>query len=151
VKQYADFGLKDSLPLYGSGFLTEGGVLAGQGAAAVGVQTSLHYSTEIDNAANKEFVAAYQDAYDALPTVYAVQAYDAANVLARALEKSGDLSGKAITEALGGLGTIDDSPRGPWSFNGQTPEQTIYLREVTDQGGTLLNSVVTDLGVHAQP
>ena len=52
---------------------------------------------------------------------------------------------------FGGLGTIDDSPRGPWSFNGQTPEQTIYLREVTDEGGTLLNSVVTDLGVHAQP
>jgi branched-chain amino acid transport system substrate-binding protein len=151
VKQYADFGLKDTLPLYGSGFLTEGGVLAAQGEAAVGVQTALHYSTEIDNESNKEFVEAYREAYDALPTVYAVQAYDAANVLARALKESTDLTGKAITDALGGLGTIDDSPRGPWSFNGQTPEQTIYLREVTDEGGTLLNSVVTDLGVHAQP
>jgi branched-chain amino acid transport system substrate-binding protein len=151
VKQYADFGLKDTLPLYGSGFLTEGGVLAAQGEAAVGVQTALHYSTEIDNESNKEFVEAYREAYDALPTVYAVQAYDAANVLARALKESTDLTGKAITDALDGLGTIDDSPRGPWSFNGQTPEQTIYLREVTDEGGTLLNSVVTDLGVHAQP
>jgi branched-chain amino acid transport system substrate-binding protein len=151
VKQYADFGLKDTLPLYGSGFLTEGGVLAAQGEAAVGVQTALHYSTEIDNESNKEFVEAYREAYDALPTVYAVQAYDAANVLARALKESTDLTGKALTDALGGLGTIDDSPRGPWSFNGQTPEQTIYLREVTDEGGTLLNSVVTDLGVHAQP
>jgi branched-chain amino acid transport system substrate-binding protein len=151
VKQYADFGLKDTLPLYGSGFLTEGGVLAAQGEAAVGVQTALHYSTEIDNESNKEFVEAYREAYDALPTVYAVQAYDAANVLARALKESTDLTGKAITDALGRLGTIDDSPRGPWSFNGQTPEQTIYLREVTDEGGTLLNSVVTDLGVHAQP
>jgi branched-chain amino acid transport system substrate-binding protein len=151
VKQYADFGLKQTLPLYGSGFLTEGGVLAAQGDAAIGVQTALHYSTEIDNDSNKEFVAAYQEAYDALPTVYAVQAYDAANVLARALEESSDLGGQAITDALDGLGSIEDSPRGPWSFNGQTPEQTIYLREVTDEGGTLLNSVVTDLGVHAQP
>ena len=98
-----------------------------------------------------EFVQAYQDAYDELPTVYAVQAYDAANVLARALEDAGDLDGTAITEALNGLGEIEDSPRGPWSFNGQTPEQSIYLREVVDENGTLLNSVVTDLGILAQP
>jgi branched-chain amino acid transport system substrate-binding protein len=151
VQQYADFGLKGAVPLYGSGFLTEGSVLDAQGEAAVGVRTSLHYSTEIDNEANAEFVQAYQDAYDELPTVYAVQAYDAANVLARALEEAGDLDGAAITEALDGLGEIDDSPRGPWSFNGQTPEQSIYLREVVDEGGVLLNSVVTDLGVLAQP
>ena len=151
VQQYADFGLKDTIPLYGSGFLTEGSVLEAQGESAVGVQTTLHYSTEIDNEANTEFVQAYQEAYDTLPTVYAVQAYDAANVLARALEESGDTSGPAITEALGNLGSIDDSPRGPWTFNGQTPEQTIYLREVADEGGTLLNTVVTDLGVFPQP
>jgi branched-chain amino acid transport system substrate-binding protein len=151
VQQYAEFGLKDTVPLYGSGFLTEGSVLDAQGEAAVGVRTSLHYSTEIDNEANSEFVKAYQDAYDELPTVYAVQAYDAANVLARALEGAGDLDGAAITAALEGLGEIEDSPRGPWSFNGQTPEQSIYLREVLDEDGTLLNSVVTDLGVHAQP
>jgi branched-chain amino acid transport system substrate-binding protein len=151
VQQYAEFGLKDSVPLYGSGFLTEGSVLDAQGEAAVGVRTSLHYSTEVDNEANAEFVQAYQEAYDELPTVYAVQAYDAANVLARALEDAGDLDGAAITDALDGLGEIDDSPRGPWSFNGQTPEQSIYLREVSEDGGTLVNSVVTDLGVHAQP
>jgi branched-chain amino acid transport system substrate-binding protein len=151
VQQYADFGLKDTIPLYGSGFLTEGSVLDAQGPAAVGVQTTLHYSTEIDNPANEEFVAAYQEAYGELPTTYAVQAYDAANVLDRALEETEDLSGPAITEALDGLGEIDDSPRGPWSFTNQTPEQSIYLREVIDEGGTLLNSVVTDLGVRSQP
>jgi branched-chain amino acid transport system substrate-binding protein len=151
VQQYAEFGLKDSIPLYGSGFLTEGSVLDAQGEAAVGVRTSLHYSTEVDNEANADFVQAYQAAYDELPTVYAVQAYDAANVLARALEEAGDLDGTAITDALDALGEIEDSPRGPWSFNGQTPEQSIYLREVTDEDGTLLNSVVTDLGVLPQP
>src|SRR5688572_24140 len=53
VQQYAEFGLKDSIPLYGSGFLTEGSVLDAQGEAAVGIQTSLHYSTEIENDANQ--------------------------------------------------------------------------------------------------
>jgi branched-chain amino acid transport system substrate-binding protein len=151
VQQYAEFGLKDTVPLYGSGFLTEGSVLDAQGPAAVGVRTTLHYSTEIDNETNTEFVQAYQEAYDELPTTYAVQAYDAANVLARALEEAGDVDGTAVSEALGGLGEIDDSPRGPWSFTDQTPEQAIYLREVVDQGGTLVNSVVEDLGVYAQP
>ena len=151
VQQYDGFGLKDSIPLYGSGFLTEGSVLDAQGESAVGVRTTLHYSTEIDNEANAEFVEAYQAAYDELPTTYAVQAYDAANVLGRALTESGDVSGEAITEALGGLGEIDDSPRGPWTFTNQTPEQSIYLREVADENGTLLNTVVEDLGVLPQP
>ncbi|WP_176445373.1 ABC transporter substrate-binding protein [Blastococcus mobilis] len=151
VQQYDEFGLKDSIPLYGSGFLTEGSVLDAQGESAVGVRTTLHYSTEIDNEANAEFVEAYQAAYDELPTTYAVQAYDAANVLGRALAEAGDVSGSAITEALDGLGEIDDSPRGPWSFTNQTPEQSIYLREVADEGGTLLNTVVEDLGVQPQP
>jgi branched-chain amino acid transport system substrate-binding protein len=151
VQQYADFGLKGSIPLYGSGFLTEGSVLDAQGEAAVGVQTTLHYSTEIDNEANAEFVAAYEEAYGELPTTYAVQTYDAANVLDRALADTEDLSGPAITEALDGIGEIDDSPRGPWSFANQTPEQHMYLREVADEGGTLLNTVVEDLGIKPQP
>ncbi|PRY50172.1 amino acid/amide ABC transporter substrate-binding protein (HAAT family) [Geodermatophilus tzadiensis] len=151
VQQYDAFGLKDTVPLYGSGFLTEGSVLEAQGQSAVGVQTTLHYSTEIDNEANTEFVEAYEAAYDEPPTVFGMTTYDTANVLADALAEAEGLSGDQLSEALDGLGEIEDSPRGPWSFNGQTPEQSIYLREVTDEGGTLVNSVVTDLGSFAQP
>jgi branched-chain amino acid transport system substrate-binding protein len=151
VQQYDQFGLKDSIPLYGSGFLTEGSVLEAQGESAVGVQTTLHYSTEIDNEANQEFVAAYEEAYGELPTVFGMTTYDTANVLDAALEEAEGLSGDEISAALDGVGEIEDSPRGPWTFNGQTPEQSIYLREVTDEGGTLINSVVEDLGVFEQP
>ncbi|MGY1742106.1 MULTISPECIES: ABC transporter substrate-binding protein [unclassified Blastococcus] len=146
VNQYADFGLKDSIPLYGSGFLTEGSVLEGQGPNAVGIQTTLQYSTEIDNEANQTFVEAYQAAYDVLPTVFAMSTFDAANVLNKALAEAGATDGPALIEALGGLGSIDDSPRGPWEFEDQNPNQTIYLREVVDEGGTLINSVVEELG-----
>ena len=55
--------LKDTIPLYGSGFLTEGSVLAQQGDAALGVQTTLHYSDQLDNPANKAFVAAWKKEY----------------------------------------------------------------------------------------
>lgn len=151
VQQYDSFGLKDSIPLYGSGFLTEGSVLDAQGESAVGVQTTLHYSTEIDNEANQAFVEAYQAAYDELPTVFGMTTFDTANVLDEALQSAEGLSGDELSAALEGLGEIEDSPRGPWTFNGQTPEQTIYLREVTDEGGTLINSVVSDLGSYEQP
>ncbi len=151
VQQYDSFGLKADIPLYGSGFLTEGSVLEAQGPSAVGVQTTLHYSTEIDNEANTAFVEAYEAAYDEPPTVFGMTTYDTANVLADALAEAEGLSGDELSAALEGLGEIEDSPRGPWSFTGQTPEQSIYLREVTDEGGTLVNSVVTDLGTFPQP
>jgi branched-chain amino acid transport system substrate-binding protein len=49
------------------------------------------------------------------------------------------------------VGTIEDSPRGPWTFEGQTPRQTIYLRRVERTGGKLVNGVVQDLGQQSQP
>ncbi len=151
VKQYAQFGLSSKIPLYGSGFLTEGGVLTGQGDAAVGVQTALHYTSELDNAANKEFRSAYRAKYNAAPTVYAVQTWDAANVLNRALRTATGLQGDALATAFGSIGTVDDSPRGAWSFDGQSPKQTFYLRKVEKHGDALVNVVVTDLGTSSQP
>jgi branched-chain amino acid transport system substrate-binding protein len=150
VRQYREFGLADAIPLYGSGFLTEGGVLEAQGRSAVGVRTSLHYSTELTNEANTAFVDAYQQAFDAPPTVYAMQTYDAAAVLDRALSASEDPSGDALSEVLGDLGEID-SPRGPWTFDGQSPRQAFYLREVQAEGDRFVNAVVGELGTLAQP
>ncbi len=150
VTQYAQFGLKDSIPLYGSGFLTEGGVLQPQGDAALGVRTSLHYSDQLDNPANKAFVEAYQGAYNAAPTCYAVQTYDAAAVLGRALATAPALDGDAVSQALGGIGAIEDSPRGSWTFDGQTPRQEMYLRTVERGGDRLVNAVTEDLGQQSQ-
>ncbi len=72
-------------------------------------------------------------------------------MLNRALAGAPALDGDALAAALGGVGTIDDSPRGPWTFDGQTPRQNIYLRKVDNVGGTLVNSVVQDLGPQSQP
>lgn len=146
VTQYDAFGLHDEVPLYGAGFLTEGGVLDAQGDAAVGVHTSLHYSDQIDSPENAEFVAAYRDAYDEAPTVYAVQAYDAAQVLDLAIAEAGSIDSTAIAEALGSVGEIA-SPRGGWTFDDlHNPSQTYFLREVQDVDGATVNAVQGDLG-----
>ncbi|MGE3284513.1 MAG: ABC transporter substrate-binding protein [Pseudonocardia sp.] len=150
VNQYAQFGLARTVPLYASGFLTEGGVLKAQGDNALGVQTSLHYSDQLDNPANKEFVAAYTEKYQASPTCFSVQTWDAAEVLHRALGNAAALDGDTISGALGGVGAIETSPRGPWSFDGQSPKQQIYLRKVEQGSGGLVNAVTGDLGVQSQ-
>jgi len=147
VKQYAQFGLSTTIPLYGSGFLTEGSaVLAAQGDAAVGVQTTLHYTSELDNAANKEFIAAWKAKYGDLPAVYGVQMWDAASVLNRALATATALDGDSLAKVMASLGSIDDSPRGPWSFDGQSPKQKMYLRKVEKRDTGYVNTVVADLG-----
>jgi branched-chain amino acid transport system substrate-binding protein len=146
VKQYAQFGLSAQIPLYGSGFLTEGSVLDAQGDAAVGIQTTLHYSTELDNPANKDFVAAFKAKYNTLPAVFSIQMWDAASVLHRALGTATALDGDSLAKAMGSVGIIDDSPRGPWSFDGQSPRQKFYLRKVEKRDTGYVNAVVSDLG-----
>jgi branched-chain amino acid transport system substrate-binding protein len=150
VKQYAQFGLSAEVPLYGSGFLTEGSVLEAQGDAAVGVQTTLHYSTELDIPANREFISAFRTKYGATPPCFSVQTWDAANVLNRALASATALDGDSVAKALESVGTIDDSPRGPWSFDGQSPKQKVYLRKVEKRDGGYVNTVVADLGTFSQ-
>jgi branched-chain amino acid transport system substrate-binding protein len=151
VRQYAQFGLASTIPLYGSGFLTEGNVLAQQGDAALGVQTTLHYTDQLDNPANAAFVEAYTATHGEAPSCFSAQSWDAANVLNRALASATSLDGDALAAALGDIGTIEDSPRGPWTFDGQTPRQNIYLRRVEKVGDRLVNAVAQDLGPQSQP
>jgi branched-chain amino acid transport system substrate-binding protein len=51
---------------------------------------------------------------------------------------------------MGGVAGVDDSPRGAWTFDGQSPKQRMYLRKVEKKGDAYVNSVVSDLGVFAQ-
>ena len=118
-------------------------MLKAQGDAALGIKGSLHYSDQLDNPNNKRFVADYSARYGDTPTVYAVQAYDAAAVLDQALAKGA--TGDAIVEGLKGVGEVD-SPRGPWRFtDGHGPDQVYYLRETEEQGGRIVNAIVQPL------
>jgi len=130
VKDYAAAGLKETIPLYGSGFLTEG-VLAAQGDAAEGVLTTLHYADSLDNPQNKAFRSAYREAYGAEADVYAVQGFDTGLLLIQALEKSGgDITDRdAVIAAM--EGAVIDSPRGQWKMSkAHNPIQDFYLRRV---------------------
>src|SRR6185436_16093081 len=138
VKDYAAAGLKRTIPLYGAGFLTDG-TLEAQGADADGLLTALHYGDGLDNPKDKSFRAAYHKAYNAVPDVYAVQGYDAAQMLAIGLNASrGDVSKKAeIAKAIEAAKI--DSPRGMFTIGAShNPVQDMYLRQVVGKDNKVI-------------
>ncbi len=130
TKDYMAAGLKDKIPLYGTGFLTDG-TLPVQGASAQGLLTTLHYGDGIENAKNKQFRYAYGKKYGTQADVYAVQGYDAALLLGGGLTAVKGSFGdrKALYSALEKVKV--DSPRGAWVMSkAHNPIQDIYLRRV---------------------
>ena len=129
VKDYAAAGLNKSIPLFGSGFLTDG-TLEAQGAAAQGLFTTLHYADNLDTPRNNAFRKSFALAYKANADVYAVQGYDAAQILNAGLKAvNGDLAKRdALTAAM--RKTTVDSPRGKFTISpAGNPVQDMYLRE----------------------
>ena len=133
IRDYAAAGLKGKVPLYGSGFLTEG-VLEAAGPAADGIVTTMHYSDSLDTPRNKKFRLDYAKAFRSQPDVYAVQGYDTGLLLVQGANAvKGDLTAKqALYKAMEGA-TID-SPRGKWTMSkAHNPVQDIYLRVVENR------------------
>ena len=130
---YAAAGLKDKIPLYGSGFLTEG-MLDAAGPAAEGVMTTLHYGDSIETPRNKAFRLAYAKTFKMQPDVYAVQGYDTGLLLVHGANAvKGDLNNKAVLYKAMETVTID-SPRGKWTMSkSHNPIQDIYLRVVQNK------------------
>jgi branched-chain amino acid transport system substrate-binding protein len=133
VKDYDAAGLKAKIPLYGNGFLTDG-TLQAQGASAQGIYTTLHYADSLDIPKDREFRLSYAKTYKLQPDVYAVQGYDAAQLLDVGLRAvKGDVkAAKPMIAAMEGV-TID-SPRGKWKMSrAHNPIQDSYLRQVVGE------------------
>ncbi len=143
VKQYDQFGLKQSIKLTGAGFLTEPDVLPAQGKAALGVITGHFYTPLLDNPVNKKFVADFKARYGGKsPDGFACQGYDTAEVIIRALKAvNGNTQDKdKLVDAI--ARTEFDSPRGRFRFDPKSHnviQPFIYIREVKEVAGGLDN------------
>ncbi len=131
VKDYAAAGLKGKIPLYGAGFLTDG-TLEAQGADAQGLLTTLHYADGLNTPRDNAFRLAYAKSYKLQPDVYAMQGYDAAQMLGIGLAATKGDAGKKAEFAAALRKAKIDSPRGPFTLSAShNPVQDIYLREVS--------------------
>ena len=130
VKDYAAAGLAKTTPLVGAGFLTDG-TLEAQGDSAQGVLTTLHYADGLNTPRDNSFRLAYAKTFKQQPDVYAVQGFDAAQMLGLGLAAvKGDFARRAEFVAAIEKAKID-SPRGPFTLSkSHNPVQDIYLRKV---------------------
>jgi branched-chain amino acid transport system substrate-binding protein len=144
LKDYQAAGLKGKIPLYGSGFLTDG-VLEAVGDAAEGIETTLHYADSLDTPKDKTFRLAYVKAYRMQPDVYAVQGYDTGLLLIQAFDRTkGQLDKAALIRAMEGV-TVD-SPRGAWQMSkAHNPVQDMYLRKVVGKQNKVVNIAIKQL------
>jgi branched-chain amino acid transport system substrate-binding protein len=140
MKQFSQSGI--DLPVVGPAFSFDQGILKAVGDAALGVKNTSQWSKDIDNAANNKFVVDFQAEYGRLPSLYASQGYDTANLLVSALGKAAVSDADAFRSALEAADFA--STRGDFKFDtNHHPIQDIYVREVIKEGDVLTNKIIS--------
>ena len=135
IKQYVGAGLGKDTTLLLPGFSADQDVINPVGPAMAGLFNTAHWSPDFTNAANQKFVAEFEKEYKRVPTLYASQGYDAAQLIAAAVR---DTKGKledqpAVLKAL--RAAKFDSVRGAFKFNtNHYPVQDFYLVKVAKRG-----------------
>lgn len=141
IKQFVGAGLSKEMTLFGPGFSADEDVIRAVGEPMLGMFNTSQWAHDLDNAANKRFVADFQKEYGRLPTLYAAQGYDAARLMDAAVrDTKGKLDDKkALRRAL--EAAKFDSVRGAFKFNtNHHPVQDYYLRVITkDAQGRVTN------------
>jgi branched-chain amino acid transport system substrate-binding protein len=136
VKQFSEFGLKESIKLTAAGWLISPLNLPGEGDAAVGVIGILNYVPAIDNPVNKAFQAKFQAKYNRVASEFAAQGYDTGKLIYAALKandgKTADRA--ALVKALHEV-TVEGT-RGPLKIDPRTNNiiQDIYIYEAKKVG-----------------
>lgn len=144
MKQFTQAGLHKQIKVYGPAWSFDDRLLKALGDVTVGFYNTTHWNHDFDNPANRQFVKDYRKKYGKYPTVYASQGYDAALLIASALEAlNGDVSDTdRLREALNN--SEFESVRGNFRFGkNQHPVQDFYLRRVfKEEDGRVTNKTV---------
>ncbi|SFA87702.1 amino acid/amide ABC transporter substrate-binding protein, HAAT family [Poseidonocella pacifica] len=140
MKQFAASGI--DLPVMGPAFSFDQGILGAVGEAALGVKNGSQWSKDIDNETNRAFVESFEAEYGRLPSLYASQGFDTANLILSAMSTADIADRDAFRAAL--KAADFKSTRGDFSFgNNHHPIQDIYVREVVMEGDVLTNRIVS--------
>ncbi|MDX0908007.1 ABC transporter substrate-binding protein [Sinorhizobium medicae] len=156
VKAFNENGLKDGgVKFFAPGDLTQESDLPALGDAALGLQTTFHYSVSHDSPENKAFVEAAAKAIGN-PTELSfpsVGAYDGMHVIYKMIEATGgEQNAQKAVDAVKGLSWT--SPRGPVSIDPESRHitQNIYLREVSKaDDGTYYNKEIQTFEKQGDP
>jgi branched-chain amino acid transport system substrate-binding protein len=131
IKQFVAAGMSKDIqlvvPLWGS----DQDIIRAVGDPMLGLFSVGHWSIDLDNAANRKFVAEFEKEYKRLPTGYAASGYDTALLIDSAVRRvKGRIEDKDALRAA--LRAADfKSVRGEFKFGrNQFPVQNYYLQVV---------------------
>jgi branched-chain amino acid transport system substrate-binding protein len=113
IQQYANFGLKGKIPMYGAMNLTDQSVIRTLGPECGGIFSSAHFCEGSDNAQTRKFVTDYEKAYGKLPSLYGFSQYACAMWLNEAMKQvSAKVEDRAaLLKAVNSI-SLDNSPLG---------------------------------------
>lgn len=139
IRAYAAEGLRERIPLYGQGSLTDGIPAMPE---AQGVRTTFHYAAGLNLQADRDFRAAYRARTGHEGDAYAVHGFDTATLLDIGLSTAdGDVKNRAALYRAMGAAAID-SPRGRIAFSKSNHViQNVYLREFRNGANEFLSVV----------
>ena len=146
VKTYGALGMRDAgIKLIGPGDITQDIKLQAMGDAAVGLITMHHYHADLENGANRRFVAAWKQEFgaDATPDFMGVQGYDGMAAIAHVVRTlNGRIDPEGALKAL--KGWRYDSPRGPIMIDPATRDIVMneYLSELVKKDGRLTQKTI---------
>ena len=137
VRQYAQSGLKDRIPLYTS-YTIDNTTLRGIGEDADGLLRTSYWDEDSANPVNKRFIADFEAKFGRTPADYAGQAYDTIMLLDSAVrEVHGKIEDKPPFLAALKKAKFS-SVRGTFRFNNNNfPIQDYYLARVVKDGAKL--------------
>jgi branched-chain amino acid transport system substrate-binding protein len=146
IKQFVAAGLSSEVPLVVPGFAADQDIVRAVGEPMLGIFDTSHWAYDLDNDANRKFVAGFEKEYNRIPSLFAEQGYTTALLIDTAVR---GVKGKiedvpAFHKALMAAPARFKSPRGDWKFahNG-TPVQDYYLRVVAkDNQGRIVNKKI---------
>ena len=131
IKQFAQAGLHGKIKIFSEDTIASELSFPAEGDNALGIIQSTSWSYELDNPANKKFVAEFTQKYGRRPTIFSALQYDAINLIDSAVTAvKGNIADKDAFRAA--LRKADfKSVRGPFKFdNNHYPIQNIYITEV---------------------
>ena len=144
LRQYAEYHVKDKIPVLGNPTCVDEGILKNMGDEALGVYSASWYAATIDSEDNRKFVQAVQAEYGVVAGFYTVGTYTAGLFLEEALKAvKGRFEDKAaFVRALHAV-KLREGPVGPIRLDEYgKPVLTIYVRKVERKDGRLVNSIV---------
>ena len=146
IKQFVAAGLSSEVPLVVPGFAADQDIIRAVGDPMLGIFDTSHWAYDLDNDANRKFVAEFEKEYKRIPSLFAEQGYTTALLIDAAVRS---VKGKiedvpAFHKALMAAPQRFKSPRGDFKMahNG-TPVQDYYVRVVAkDNQGRIVNKKV---------